>query len=241
MPTRSSATSSPPDTMPWPATARSTAAATGSKDQSYFLWGIDRAVVARMLTPVGEMTKAETRAFARRLGLVTADKPESVEICFVPDDDYVGVLERHLPADAPGTRAGAAGHHRRRGDRRARRVRPVHHRPAPGTARRLGRAAVRGGHPSGAPGSGHRDRRRAGGHRVHLEEVNWLAAPLEAGARVRGADPLPGRARRRPRSSGPRARRSTSAWRRRFAPFPPGSRVCSMTDEGHVLGGGVIA
>src|SRR5205807_978295 len=71
------------------------------KDQSYFLWGIDRAVVDRMLTPVGEMTKSETRATARRLGLVTAEKPESVEICFVPDDDYVAVLERHLPADAP--------------------------------------------------------------------------------------------------------------------------------------------
>jgi len=72
-----------------------------NKDQSYFLWGIDRAVVARMLTPVGDLTKAETRSLARRLGLVTADKPESVEICFVPDDDYVGVLERHLPAGAP--------------------------------------------------------------------------------------------------------------------------------------------
>ena len=71
------------------------------KDQSYFLWGIDRAVVARLLTPVGALTKPETRAAARRLGLVTADKPDSVEICFVPDDDYVSVLERHLPADAP--------------------------------------------------------------------------------------------------------------------------------------------
>src|SRR5207237_9862656 len=71
------------------------------KDQSYFLWGIDRGVVARMLTPVGDLTKRETRAVALRLGLVTAEKPESVEICFVPDDDYVGVLERHLPADAP--------------------------------------------------------------------------------------------------------------------------------------------
>src|ERR671914_1863565 len=72
-----------------------------SKDQSYFLWGIDQSVVARMLTPVGEMTKAETRAHARRLGLTTADKEESVEICFVPNDDYVSVLERHLPAEAP--------------------------------------------------------------------------------------------------------------------------------------------
>ncbi len=77
------------------------------KDQSYFLWGIDRAVVRRMLTPVGQLTKAETRAYARRLGLVTADKQESVEICFVPDDDYVGVLERHLPADAAALRPGA--------------------------------------------------------------------------------------------------------------------------------------
>jgi tRNA-specific 2-thiouridylase len=72
-----------------------------AKDQSYFLWGIDRAVVARMLTPVGSSTKEETRALARRLGLTTADKPESVEICFVPDDNYLGVLQRHLPADAP--------------------------------------------------------------------------------------------------------------------------------------------
>ena len=71
------------------------------KDQSYFLWGVDRAVVARMLTPVGESTKAETRAIARELALVTADKKESVEICFVPDGDYARVLESRLPADAP--------------------------------------------------------------------------------------------------------------------------------------------
>jgi len=71
------------------------------KDQSYFLWGIDRRVVRRMLTPVGGLTKRDTRAVARRLGLATAEKPESVEICFVPDDDYVAVLERRLPAGAP--------------------------------------------------------------------------------------------------------------------------------------------
>jgi len=71
------------------------------KDQSYFLWGIDRAVVTRLRTPVGTLTKRETRAIARRLGLGTAEKRESVEICFVPDGDYVAVLERRLPADAP--------------------------------------------------------------------------------------------------------------------------------------------
>jgi tRNA-specific 2-thiouridylase len=72
-----------------------------NKDQTYFLWGIDRSVVPRMLTPVGERTKTGTRAIARRLGLVTADKEESVEICFVPDGDYVDVLRRHLPVDHP--------------------------------------------------------------------------------------------------------------------------------------------
>jgi tRNA-uridine 2-sulfurtransferase len=72
------------------------------KDQSYFLWGIDRAVVSRMLLPVGELTKAETRARAHALGLeVVADKAESQEICFVPDGDYARVLARHLGADAP--------------------------------------------------------------------------------------------------------------------------------------------
>ena len=72
-----------------------------AKDQTYFMWGIDRSVVARMLTPVGELTKTETRAIAHRLGLETADKQESVEICFVPDDNYVGVLQQYLPASAP--------------------------------------------------------------------------------------------------------------------------------------------
>lgn len=72
-----------------------------TKDQSYFLWGIDRAVVGRMLTPVGHLTKLETRERARALGLETAEKPESVDICFVPGNDYVTVLEQHLPSSAP--------------------------------------------------------------------------------------------------------------------------------------------
>ena len=72
-----------------------------AKDQTYFLWGIDRAVLTRMILPVGSMTKEATRALARVLGLITAEKAESQEICFVPDGDYVKVLERELPADAP--------------------------------------------------------------------------------------------------------------------------------------------
>jgi tRNA-specific 2-thiouridylase len=73
-----------------------------AKDQSYFLWGIDRAVLSRMLLPVGDRTKAETRAMARRLGLdVVAEKVESQDICFVPHGDHVQVLRQHLPPDSP--------------------------------------------------------------------------------------------------------------------------------------------
>ena len=73
-----------------------------NKDQTYFLWGIDRAVLSRMLLPVGDSTKAETRAVARNLGLsVVADKPESQEICFVPDGDYMKILRGRLATDSP--------------------------------------------------------------------------------------------------------------------------------------------
>ncbi len=77
------------------------------KDQSYFLWGIDRGVVRRMLLPVGELTKAETRARAHVLGLdVVAEKVESQDICFVPDGDHTKVIARKLGADAPALAAG---------------------------------------------------------------------------------------------------------------------------------------
>jgi len=76
------------------------------KDQTYFLWGIPPSVLDRLLLPIGDMAKAEVREVARSLGLLTADKPESFEICFVPDDDYVAVLSDHLgerhPALSPG-------------------------------------------------------------------------------------------------------------------------------------------
>ena len=77
------------------------------KDQTYFLWGMPREALDRLLLPVGELTKPQVRAEARRLGLDTADKPESFEICFVPDNDYAGVLRRYLPEDHPALSRGA--------------------------------------------------------------------------------------------------------------------------------------
>jgi tRNA-specific 2-thiouridylase len=79
-----------------------------SKDQSYFLWGIDRAVLSRMLLPVGAQTKIETRAVAHRLGLeVIADKVESQDICFVPDGDHTKIIRQRLGSDAPALSPGA--------------------------------------------------------------------------------------------------------------------------------------
>jgi tRNA-specific 2-thiouridylase len=78
-----------------------------NKDQTYFLWGIDRAVLSRLLLPVGDLDKAATRRRAHAMGLeVIAEKAESQEICFVPDGDYARVLEQKLPADSPALSTG---------------------------------------------------------------------------------------------------------------------------------------
>lgn len=72
-----------------------------AKDQSYFLWGIARPVLDRLMLPIGGQTKPETRAVARQFSLRTAEKVESQDICFVPDGDHVRVLQQHLGNDAP--------------------------------------------------------------------------------------------------------------------------------------------
>ena len=71
------------------------------KDQSYFLFDLDQERLARARFPVGELCKDEVRARARALGLATAEKPESQEICFVPDGDYAALVERVRPDARP--------------------------------------------------------------------------------------------------------------------------------------------
>lgn len=68
-----------------------------SKDQSYFLYPLTQAQLARTLFPVGNYSKKEIRQKARQLGLASAEREESQEVCFVPDQDYVRFLRERKP------------------------------------------------------------------------------------------------------------------------------------------------
>jgi tRNA-specific 2-thiouridylase len=77
-----------------------------AKDQTYFLWGVEREVLEHLELPIGSLSKSEVRRRAGELGLRTADKPESFDICFVPDGDYAGFLARRLGAEHPALQPG---------------------------------------------------------------------------------------------------------------------------------------
>ncbi len=72
------------------------------KDQSYALWGIPYDRLKYTIFPLGEMTKTEVRRLAASWGLKTAHKPESQEICFIPDDDYPSFLKSAGLSAIPG-------------------------------------------------------------------------------------------------------------------------------------------
>jgi tRNA-specific 2-thiouridylase len=89
------------------------------KDQSYVLFGTPRERLEQMLLPIGEYRKGEVRRIAAELDLPVRDKPDSQEICFVPDNDYAGLVEKRSPGglrpgpivDREGNRLGEhAGH-----------------------------------------------------------------------------------------------------------------------------------
>jgi tRNA-specific 2-thiouridylase len=66
------------------------------KDQSYFLFGLTQEQLARTMFPLGGYTKPQVRELARELGLPVADKPDSQEICFVPNGDYAAFIEAYF-------------------------------------------------------------------------------------------------------------------------------------------------
>jgi tRNA-specific 2-thiouridylase len=68
------------------------------KDQTFYLWGLSPQLLERAFFPLGQLTKGEVRARAKELGFNTADKPESQDICFIPDGDLRGFLTRYQKA-----------------------------------------------------------------------------------------------------------------------------------------------
>ncbi len=68
-----------------------------SKDQSYVLFGLRRELLSHILFPVGHLPKAQIREIAREQGLPVHDKPDSQEICFIPDDDYLEFVRARRP------------------------------------------------------------------------------------------------------------------------------------------------
>ncbi len=78
-----------------------------NKDQSYALWGVSQASLSRTILPLGQLTKPEIRDFARGRGFKDLlNKPESYEICFIPDNDYRGFLKRRVEGLEEAVRGG---------------------------------------------------------------------------------------------------------------------------------------
>lgn len=155
------------------------------KDQSYFLFQVRPDGLRDVLFPLGEMDKGVVREQARRLGLPVADKPESYELCFVPDGDKDAFVARHRPS-LPGTIRDTRG-----------RMLGTHdglHRFTVGQRRGLGVSAPRKLYVVAVDGE---DASVTVGERHHLDRVelvadrcNWLAVPpptgpIRAAARIR--------------------------------------------------------
>ena len=92
-------------------------AADPAKDQSYFLYSMTQEQLGRTLFPLGELCKSQTRNIAEENGLINADKPDSQDICFVPNGDYARVIQaytgKHYPAGVFQTQSGQVlGKHR---------------------------------------------------------------------------------------------------------------------------------
>jgi tRNA-uridine 2-sulfurtransferase len=80
-----------------------------AKDQTYFLYSLTAKELGKVMFPVGDLSKEEVRAHARKLGLKTADKPESMETCFVPSKDVKSFLNAHGVPSVPGRVISAEG------------------------------------------------------------------------------------------------------------------------------------
>ena len=159
-------------------------AADRHKDQSYALALVPYSVLGRVAFPLGALAKAEVRGHAGRLGLSVWDKPESQDLCFVPDGDYAGFMTRHL-GETRGVEEGAfeTADGRRLGTHRG----VIHY--TVGQRRGLGLAAAMPLYVLGIEAGrnavivGPREALERAG--LETGQVNWLRpAPPRAGTRV---------------------------------------------------------
>ena len=205
------------------------------KDQSDFLWPLSQAQLGAARFPVGDLTKAEVRERARQLGLVTADKPESQEICFIPDNDYRGFLRRRIPqAFRPGPIVDARG--RMLGEHEGLAAYTVGQRRGLGlsTGRTLYVTRLDPARNTVVVG----DAREVEVDILVAEKVNWIGierldGPLDVLAQIRHRH-TPARAIIRPADRGVEVRFEAPQW----APAPGQSVVFYQGDM--VVGGGVI-
>jgi tRNA-uridine 2-sulfurtransferase len=164
-----------------------------AKDQSYFLFSLTQDQLARAVFPIGDRGKDAVRAYARARRLPVADKPDSQEICFVPDHDYAGFVAKRAPDSAtPGAIVDERGH-----------VLGTHggiHRFTVGQRKGLGLSGSVTGAPVYVLGLRASDRQVVVGPRASLERttftasgVNWIepepAAPIRASVQIRHRHP----------------------------------------------------
>ncbi len=207
------------------------------KDQSYFLFDLSQPQLARARFPLGGLSKAEVRARARALGLATADKPESQEICFVPDGDYAAVVEAVRPGAAPGAGEIVDGEGRVRGRHGG------VHRFTVGQRRGLGVAAGERLYVRALDAA--RNRVVVGGERdlavrgARLERVSWTGAapagPVDALVRIRHRHPGAAARVEAPGDGSARVRFESPV-----SALAPG-QAAVFYDGDRVLGGGWIA
>jgi len=206
-----------------------------AKDQSYFLFDLPREVLPELCFPLGELDKREVREIARALGLITADKPESQGICFVPDGDVRAALERLRPGlrapgeivDEQGARVGAhtgaVGH-------------------TPGQRRGLGMAGgpwyVTEVRPAVNRLVVSRDAAALTRRELRVERASWFAGappvgPVRVQVRHRHRSVS---ARIEPEGTGFRAQLEEAVW----APAPGQAAAVYAEDDERLLGGGWI-
>ncbi|MBI5200813.1 MAG: tRNA 2-thiouridine(34) synthase MnmA [Elusimicrobia bacterium] len=212
-----------------------------AKDQTYFLYSIPPEELGRVLFPVGELTKAQVRAKARSLGLSTAEKPESQEICFVPNRDYRAFVKERGAASRPGDVKDSAGKTLGRHDGLIGFT--VGQRKGLGSISRPGGAHAEPLYVVGRDGEtnplvvGRSDEARRKG--LVAAAVSWTGktpeAPFEAKVRVRHRH-RPASARVTPLDGG-RVRVEFSEAQRAVAP----GQAAVIYRDGEVLGGGTIA